>query len=42
VAVERDRHARGERTDQPYEAYAVDLELRGPWTTGFDDHCERG
>jgi thiamine biosynthesis lipoprotein len=25
-----------------YEAYAIDLELRGHWTTGFDDHCERG
>jgi thiamine biosynthesis lipoprotein len=25
-----------------YEAYAIDPELRGHWTTGFDDHCEGG
>jgi thiamine biosynthesis lipoprotein len=24
-----------------YEAYAIDKELRGQWTTGFDDFCER-
>jgi thiamine biosynthesis lipoprotein ApbE len=24
-----------------YEAYAIDPDLRGHWTTGFDDHCEQ-
>ena len=24
-----------------YECYAIDRELRGHWTTGFDDYCER-
>lgn len=29
--------------DQPgYEAYAIDHDLRGTWTSGFDAYCERG
>jgi thiamine biosynthesis lipoprotein len=24
-----------------YEAYAIDPDLRGHWTTGFDEHCEQ-
>lgn len=24
-----------------YEAYAIDTELRGHWTTGFDDYCDQ-
>jgi len=24
-----------------YEAYAIDKELRGHWTTGFDNYCEQ-
>jgi thiamine biosynthesis lipoprotein len=23
-----------------YEAYAIDPDMRGHWTTGFDDHCD--
>jgi FAD:protein FMN transferase len=24
-----------------YEAYAIDMQMRGHWTTGFDDYCEQ-